>query len=246
MSRPGNGTLPTLAKNVLEFETSKDADRDRFYWESVVSKRLTQGRIFEAGETRELLTRHRELRRLARRLAKKALEETNYLRSLVRSHDEEANVLEARITRMETNAEALKHESRWFGERDMARDAREKEATGIGLAVLKLWGEEQAAQRAKVAELEGTVEELTTRVNAYRFEIEGRIKVAGELRAENAALMGMLEPVEAKRAEAVERCARLIDQVCVAELPYKLADEIRTKLGPLEAYDAAGSGLDEG
>lgn len=135
--KPGNGTIETLTNHVLNFETSRQADRERNRLNAIdvepyVSKvrdpveRLTNAlgamSIRAEGVKRELLRRltiHRELRRAARRLAKAALRQAEELRE---SHAE-CDALCTRIVKLEAEIDRLSGDN--WDDRELSREEEE-------------------------------------------------------------------------------------------------------------------------
>lgn len=89
--KPGKATIETLTDNILNFETSRRADRARSWREDIVSL-VDQGQ-----ELTKAFVAHRELRRAARRLAKLALKQAEQLRK----EHAESDALITRIIKLE-------------------------------------------------------------------------------------------------------------------------------------------------
>lgn len=105
MSKPGRGTVTTLSKAVLEFETSKKADRDRH---RLNLERLSSDVVYcHDIHVDELVIRHRELRRVARRLAREATRAASLSDLTIQSHQAMKNVLINRIFRLENEIDRL-------------------------------------------------------------------------------------------------------------------------------------------
>lgn len=80
--KPGRGTIQTLATGILEYETSKKADRNRVYRKLATKLEFSDTALIFASNLNGILKSvaqdaivHRELRRMARRLAKMAVKQ---------------------------------------------------------------------------------------------------------------------------------------------------------------------------
>ena len=94
--KPGKGTLRSLAEAVLRFETSRGADRDR-------SAMVLLG--FPS-----MPVEHRELRRVARRLARRAIEAIGIRERLA----EEQQTMIQRTRRLEREIDRLEADAAWY------------------------------------------------------------------------------------------------------------------------------------
>lgn len=126
--KPGNGTIETLTNHVLNFETSRGADKDRN--EAILLRVRLWGLAVAAGATHEIATAaqdflgarmvaHRELRRAARRLAKAALRQAEELRE---SHAE-CDALCTRIVKLEAEIDRLSGDN--WDDRELSREEEE-------------------------------------------------------------------------------------------------------------------------
>lgn len=100
--KPGKATIETLTDHILNFETSRRADRARSWREG---KELT--RAFVA---------HRELRRAARRLAKLSLKQAEELRASHVEHD----ALITRIVKLEAEIDRTSRDE--WDDRDLKQE----------------------------------------------------------------------------------------------------------------------------